>query len=117
MNEFQAPVEEPVLAATTARPATDARPRLLPPFAVVMLNDDLHTFEYVVQALCRICGHNRVQAFRMALQIHEQGRAIVWSGSKEVAELKRDQIKGFGVDHFALHPVTFPMGVHIEPLP
>jgi hypothetical protein len=34
-----------------------------------------------------------------------------------VAELKRDQIRGFGTDYYAPKPVTFPLGVTIEPLP
>ena len=45
------------------------------------------------------------------------GRAIVWSGTKEVAELKRDQIREYGPDVYASVKVTFPLGVVIEPLP
>ena len=57
------------------------------------------------------------QAYLLALAIHCAGRAIVWSGSKEVAELKRDQVRGAGPDFYAARKVDFPLGVTIEPLP
>ena len=75
------------------------------------------TFEYVIEGLQKVCGHSRQKAFLLAAEIDAQGRALVWSGAKEVAELKRDQIRGLGPDHFAPQPVTFPLGVYIEPLP
>lgn len=42
---------------------------------------------------------------------------MVWSGSKEVAELKRDQVRSAGPDFYAAKKVEFPLGVTIEPLP
>ena len=33
------------------------------------------------------------------------------------ANVAPDQIRGMGLDHFASTPVTFPLGVYIEPLP
>lgn len=110
---------------TTSRPAPQAadpevakpKRKVQPPYAVIVYNDDLHTFDYVIIALCKICGHNRMRAFELALQIHETGRAVVWSGALEIAELKRDQIRAFGPDDFATKPVTFPLGVDIEPMP
>ncbi len=88
-----------------------------PPYAVVILNDDFHTFEYVIELLQKICGHSLEKAALSAKTVHETGRAIVWSGTKEVAELKRDQIREYGPDVYASVKVTFPLGVVIEPLP
>ena len=84
---------------------------------MIIENDEFHTFEYVIEGLQKVCGYDRQKAFLLAAEIHTRGRAIVWSGSKEVAELKCDQIRGLGTDHFAPHPVTFPLGAYIEPLP
>ncbi len=102
----------------TRRPAPEraTRPKKQPPYAVIVENDDFHTFEYVIEALCKICGHSLEKAFLLAQEIHTSGRAIVWSGALEVAELKRDQIREFGPDHFPKKPVTFPLGVYVEPL-
>jgi ATP-dependent Clp protease adaptor protein ClpS len=109
--------EEPVVTTTRPAPSNRVEPRQQPPYAVIVENDDLHTFEYVIEGLQKVCGHSRQKAFLLAAEIDTQGRALVWSGSKEVAELKRDQIRGLGPDHFASQPVTFPLGVYIEPLP
>ncbi len=109
--------EEPVVTTTRPAPSNRAEPRQQPPYAVIVENDDLHTFEYVIDGLQKVCGHSRQKAFLLAAEIDSQGRALVWSGTKELAELKRDQIRGLGPDHFAPQPVTFPLGVYIEPLP
>ena len=67
---------------------------------------------------CRRCAdHSRQKAWLLAAEIDARGKANVWSGSKEVAELKCEQIRGLGPDFFAPKPVTFPLGVYIEPLP
>lgn len=57
------------------------------------------------------------KSFQLASEIHVSGRAIVWTGPKEVAELKRDQIRSAGPDLFAAKKVTYPLGVVLEPLP
>jgi ATP-dependent Clp protease adaptor protein ClpS len=99
------------------KPDTSTRPKRLPPHAVVLQNDDRHSFPYVIEVLRRICGHSKTKAFLLTAKIHLTGRGIVWTGSKEVAELKRDQIRGFGPDIYAMRPVNFPLGVTIEPMP
>src|SRR5438128_12367175 len=67
-------------------------PPTQPPYAVVLLNDDDHTYDYVIETLCRVCHHTTERAFLLAQQIDHTGRAVVWSGTLELAELKRDQI-------------------------
>jgi ATP-dependent Clp protease adaptor protein ClpS len=93
------------------------KPKKLPPYAVVVLNDDEHTFNYVIETFMKVFGYNQTKSFLLASEIHVNGRAIVWSGPKEVAELKRDQIRSAGPDLFAAKKVTYPLGVLIEPLP
>jgi ATP-dependent Clp protease adaptor protein ClpS len=93
------------------------RPKKQPPYAVIVENDDLHTFEYVIEVLQKVFGYDLQKAFLLTSQVHHAGQALVWSGALELAELKRDQIKGFGPDTYAMKPVTFPLGVRVEPLP
>jgi len=116
--------EEAAVEGTTAtiprkveQEKTKTRPKKQPPYAVVVENDDKHTFAYVIEVLQRVCGHNKAKAFLLTTQIHMSGRAAVWTGTMELAELKRDQIRGFGPDHYADVSVTFPLGVTIEPVP
>jgi ATP-dependent Clp protease adaptor protein ClpS len=94
-----------------------SKPKKQPPYAVIIHNDEAHTFPYVIEAIQKVCGHNRTKATLMTEQIHFQGLSHVWTGSLEVAELKRDQIRGLGTDFYAPNPVKFPLGVTIEPLP
>ena len=109
------------VVVVTERPApktrTNTNTKKQPPYAVVVENDDFHTFEYVIEGLSKVCGHNRPQAFLLATEIHTRGRAIVWSGTRELAELKCEQLRGLGTDFYAAKPVTFPLGVYVEPMP
>lgn len=107
-------VEEVIV--TTARPEPVSKTKKQPRYAVVVLNDDLHSFDYVILALGRVFGYSAQTGFEYALKIHTEGRAIVWTGTLELAELKRDQLHGFGPDVFATKPVTFPLGVELEPV-
>lgn len=106
-------VESPV---EVCRPSHD-KPRPLPPHAVVVLNDDLHSFDYVIATFQKVFGYATEKCVALAIDIHNQGRGIVWSGSKEVAELKCDQIRSAGPDIYASRRVDFPLGALVEPLP
>ena len=98
-------------------PADAAKPKQQPPYAVVLFNDEEHTFQYVIETLMKVFGYPEEKSFTLALQAHNDGRSIVWSGSREVAELKRDQISSAGPDFYAVKKVDFPLGVIVEPLP
>src|SRR5204862_148105 len=69
-----------------------------PPYHVILLNDDDHSFEYVIGMLQRIFGHPPEKGYKMAVEVHTRGRVIVDTTSKERAELKRDQIHAFGAE-------------------
>jgi ATP-dependent Clp protease adaptor protein ClpS len=113
----QETIDEPVVVTSRPAPAAGPRPKRQPPYAVIVENDELHTFDYVIEVLSKVCGYNRQKALLLAIEIDSQGKANVWSGSRELAELKCDQIRGMGPDHFAPRPVTFPLGAYIEPMP
>jgi ATP-dependent Clp protease adaptor protein ClpS len=93
------------------------RPKTQPPYAVIVENDDFHTFNYVIEVLQRVFGYDLQMAVMLTVEVDATGQAIVWSGALEVAELKRDQIRGFGPDLYAMKPVTFPLGARVEELP
>ena len=95
---------------------TEPVARLAPRYAVVLHNDDVHTFDYVIEVLQEICLHPRDMALQMALDAHHAGRRAIWTGSLEVAELKRDQIRTFGPDPHGRRPVADPLVVTLEPL-
>ena len=83
---------------TVLEPHVDAETRLAPNYNVVLLNDDDHTYEYVIEMLGRLFGYGLEKSFQMAREVDATGRVIVWTGSLEQAEVKRDRIHGYGAD-------------------
>jgi ATP-dependent Clp protease adaptor protein ClpS len=68
------------------------------PWNVIVLNDNHNTFEGVASALAStLPGVSFDKGLKMADRIHNIGRAIVWSGHREAAELYWDQLQGFGL--------------------
>ena len=65
---------------------------------VIVLNDNHNSFEGVAAALSRILpGVSYDQGMRLANTIHNSGRAIVWSGHRELAELYWTGLKDSGL--------------------
>jgi ATP-dependent Clp protease adaptor protein ClpS len=91
----------PVAPLPTVRVAPKSAPKppkKLPPYHVVLLDDDHHSYEYVIVMLQALFGHPLEKAFEMAKEVDSTGRVIVLTTTKEHAELKRDQIHAFGPD-------------------
>jgi ATP-dependent Clp protease adaptor protein ClpS len=83
---------------TTTEEELREDPQVLPPYHVVLLDDDDHTYAYVIEMLVKLFGHTGEQAFLMACEVDNAGRAIVDTTSKERAEFKQDQIHAYGRD-------------------
>jgi ATP-dependent Clp protease adaptor protein ClpS len=100
-----------------ARPDTELeeRTRRQPPYNVILLDDDHHTFEYVIIMLHQLFGHPPETGFQMAMEVHQTGRVIVLTTTMEHAELKRDQIHAFGPDPFSSKDCAGSMSAVIEP--
>lgn len=75
-----------------------SKPQALPRWNVVLIDDDHHTYDYVIEMLINLFGQSLSQGFRTARTVDRDGRAIVFTSHRELAELKREQIHGFGVD-------------------
>lgn len=116
-DDQSAVAEEPRITVRPKDQKSESKPRELPLYAVIVMNDAEHTFDYVIETFMKVFGYRKEKCFLLAEKIHNEGRGIVWSGAKEVAELKRDQIRGVGPDFYATKKVEFPLGVYIEPLP
>jgi ATP-dependent Clp protease adaptor protein ClpS len=90
------------MSGTTALPDTDVeqeqKTRRQPPYHVILLNDDDHSYEYVIEMLKQLFGHPVEKGYQLAKVVDTQGRAVVCTTSLERAELKRDQIHAYGPD-------------------
>ena len=69
-----------------ARPETAPQPLLTDHWRVVVLNDPVNRMSYVVMVLRRVFGFDEARARQHMLEVHEQGRSIVWTGTREQAE-------------------------------
>jgi ATP-dependent Clp protease adaptor protein ClpS len=105
---------------TQTRKAVRTKPRRkskqLPPYHVVLLDDNDHTYAYVIEMLRKIFGHPDERGNQLAKEVDSQGRVIVMTTHKELAELKRDQIHAFGAD-WRLETSKGSMSAKIEPAP
>ena len=77
---------------------TEQKTEGLPPYNVVLLDDDDHSFEYVILMLKKIFGHPPEKGYKMAVEVDTTGRVVVATTHLEEAELKRDEIQAFGPD-------------------
>ena len=55
-------------------------------FDLVIYNDDVNTFQFVIETLMEVCGHDHLQAEQCTLLIHYKGKCAVKKGTAQ--ELK-----------------------------
>lgn len=65
---------------------------------VILLDDQDHTYEYVIRMMQTIFGMGQDAALKIAETVDREGRAICMTTHKELAELKQEQVLSFGVD-------------------
>ncbi|MFO0809433.1 MAG: ATP-dependent Clp protease adaptor ClpS [Gemmataceae bacterium] len=106
-------VEPTVTPETREKPTT----RRIPPYHVIIGNDDDHTMEFVVSVLRKVLAIKLEAAVQLMMEAHTKGRAVIWTGPREVAELKAEQVLTFhevrSHDNRDLGPLTCT----IEPAP
>ena len=83
---------------TRVKPGRKQRPKRQPPYHVILLDDDDHTYDYVIGMVRRLFGYTLEHAMQLAVQVDQTGRVILDTTTLERAELKRDQIHAFGCD-------------------
>ncbi len=62
------------------------------PWNVVVHNDPINLMDYVTKVFMKIFGFSRTKAEIHMLEVHEKGRSIVWSGTRERAEFYVQQL-------------------------
>lgn len=63
------------------------------PWSVVVHDDPVNLMGYVTRVLMKVFGYSEQQAHRLMMEVHTQGRSVVWTGVREKAELYTQQLQ------------------------
>jgi ATP-dependent Clp protease adaptor protein ClpS len=67
------------------------------PYSLIVWNDEVNTFEWVIETLIEVCGHSQEQAEQCAMIIHTKGKYAVKRGSYEELKPQCDAITDRGI--------------------
>ena len=67
------------------------------PFSLIVWNDEVNTFEWVIETLMEVCGHSQEQAEQCAMLIHTKGKYAVKRGSYDELKPQCDAITDRGI--------------------
>src|ERR1700748_128399 len=67
------------------------------PFSLIVWNDEVNTFEWVIETLMEVCGHSQEQAEQCAMIIHSKGKYSVKRGSYDELKPQCDAITDRGI--------------------
>ena len=88
------------MARPAAAPESEVveREELVPLYRVVLLDDNDHTYDYVIEMLQNIFVFSLEQAYRHAEEVDRTGRTVLITCELGEAEFSRDQIHAYGPD-------------------
>jgi len=88
--------------------------KTIPLYRVVLLDDNDHTYDYVIEMLQKIFIFSLEQAYRHAEEVDRMGRTVLITCELPQAKFARDQIHAYGPDHRLVRSKG-PMSAIIEP--
>jgi ATP-dependent Clp protease adaptor protein ClpS len=106
------------MAKVSVSPQTEVveRDQLAPLYRVVLLDDNDHTYDYVIEMLQKVFIFTLEQAYRHAEEVDRCGRTVLITCQLREAEYARDQIHSYGPD-WRLPRSKGPMSAVVEPAP
>lgn len=85
----------PLTATTITTPETARKSRLLPPYKVILHNDDVNTVDHVILAIVKLTPLGLKEAVEKTVEAHETGHAVLLVTNRERAELYCEQFATF----------------------
>ena len=79
-------VKSSTLATTLLDEKTELDERLATPWKVIVLNDPVNLMNYVVMVFKKVFGYSDTKATKHMMEVHENGKSILWVGEREQAE-------------------------------
>ncbi len=85
----------PPRAATQEQTVTETKPStsLARPWNVIVHDDPVSLMSYVTRVLMQVFGYPQNKAQRLMLEVHNKGRSVVWTGSREQAEVYAQKLQ------------------------
>ena len=102
---------------TRTKTEEETKTRRVPPYNVILHNDDHHSIEFVVEVLRKALGCSTERAYQLTMMAHTSGQSVIWTGTREVAELKQEQVSSFHEIRDADGTKLGPLTCTIEPAP
>ena len=99
------PAALPALPTTAPRPGIEDAPQAERdgPFQLVLLDDDDHSYAYVIEMLDGIFGYGREKAYALAALVDAEGRVTIETAGYEQVTRHQQQIHGYGADPRIAH--------------
>lgn len=97
------------MPATIARTETRSETHLAPRWKVILHDDPVTTFDFVVGLVRRVFGKTPVEAWRITREVHESGSALAAVLPFEQAEFRVEQVRSLA------RPRGFPLTATMEP--
>lgn len=66
--------------------------------SLILFNDDVHTFDYVIESLMDVCEHSTIQAEQCTFIIHYKGKCDVKKGSFDFLKPMKDSLIDRGLN-------------------
>jgi ATP-dependent Clp protease adaptor protein ClpS len=92
--KVEAPTVTPV---EVERPSEEEVPEADRVWIVIVWNDPINLMSYVTFVFQKLFGYSREKAERLMLQVHNEGKAVVSSGTKEKAEFDTSRLHAHGL--------------------
>ena len=86
-------------------------------FGLAILDDNQHTFEYVIKVLEELFGYDETDAACHACVIDLEGRAVIWVGTLQDIQTMIQLIESFGLDDFGETTINEPLKTSITAIP
>lgn len=74
---------------TKTKPETS----LAPPWNVIVHDDPVTLMNYVTKVFIQVFGYSQDKAHRLMMEVHQEGRSVVWTGGREKAEVYAQKLQ------------------------
>ncbi len=74
---------------------TKEKTQLDSPWSVVVYDDPVNLMSYVTWVFMKVLGYAKEKAEIMMLEVHQLGRSVVWTGTREQAEIYTQQLQAY----------------------